>query len=349
MRGLFLVQCLPREEKKMALRWGICSAGRISHDFVVGLKTLPETSHKVVAVAARSLDSAQSFAATHSIPRSYGSYDELAADPEVDVVYIGTIHQTHFTCAKKMMSAGKPVLCEKPLTMNGKDTKALIEFAREKDVFLMEAIWTRCLPSVVELRHLLNDNVIGDVRYINITFGSRFQPPGTNSPMETGSVLDVGVYAINLVTMIYGEKPEKIYAQGLLTSNGCDELAAITLSYSGGRIAQLTSATAYKLSCEALISGTKGDLKLPYPFWCSQKLETVDGIKEFPFPKPYLPVNFFGSEGLGYEAEEVRKCLQDANKESAIMPLNETQIVADIMDDIMKQMGVVHRNTRIEI
>ena len=125
----------------MALRLGIYSGGMISHDFVIGFKTLPETSHKVVAVAARSLDSAQSFAATHSIPRSYGSYDELAADPEVDVVYIGTIHPTHLSSAKKMLEAGKPVLCEKPLTMNAEETRAMIALAKEKILFLMEAVW----------------------------------------------------------------------------------------------------------------------------------------------------------------------------------------------------------------
>ena len=104
-----------------ALRWG----GKISHDFVVGIKTLLSTctSHTIAAVAAHSLDSAQSFAATHSIARAYGSYDELANDPEIDVVYIGTIHPTHISCAQKMIECGKPVVCEKPLTMNAADTQ----------------------------------------------------------------------------------------------------------------------------------------------------------------------------------------------------------------------------------
>ena len=126
-----------------AIRWGICSAGKVSHDFLVGLKTLPETSHQVLAVAARSLDSAQSFASKHSIPRAYGSYEELAKDQELDVIYIGTINPSHISCVKLMIEAGKSVLCEKPFTMNAAETKELIGLAREKNVFLMEAMWTR--------------------------------------------------------------------------------------------------------------------------------------------------------------------------------------------------------------
>ena len=126
-----------------ALRWGICSAGKISHDFLVGLKALPETSHSIQAVAARSLESAQAFATKHAIPRAYGSYEELAKDPKLDVIYIGTIHPSHLSCARMMLEAGKAVLCEKPLTMNAEDTKQLIALAREKNVFLMEGVWMR--------------------------------------------------------------------------------------------------------------------------------------------------------------------------------------------------------------
>ena len=136
--------CLINTWLEMAtIRWGICSAGKVSHDFLVGLKTLPETSHQVLAVAARSLDSAQSFASKHSIPRAYGSYEELAKDQELDVIYIGTINPSHFSCARMMIEAGKSVLCEKPFTMNAAETKELIGLAREKNVFLMEAMWTR--------------------------------------------------------------------------------------------------------------------------------------------------------------------------------------------------------------
>ena len=157
----------------MALRWGICSAGKISNKFITGIKTLPESSHQIVAVAARSLESATRLATTHNIPKSYGSYEELAADPNIDVIYIGTIHQTHLSTACKMLEAGKAVLCEKPLTMNATETKQLIELAKSKNVFLMEGVWMRFFPAMVELRRLLAAKSIGDVNLVTVDFGFR--------------------------------------------------------------------------------------------------------------------------------------------------------------------------------
>ena len=331
----------------MALRWGICSAAKISHDFIVALKTLPDTSHQVVAVGARSLESAQKLATTHSIPRSYGSYDELANDPEIDVVYIGTIHPTHLSSARKMLEAGKPVLCEKPLTMNADDTRTLIKLAREKNLFFMEGVWMRYFPAIVELRRLIREDAIGKVNYVNVTFGFRIKSGIKNRLTEpelgAGAVLDIGIYCINFVSMVFGgEKPEKIHAEGILSSNETDNLVAITLTYPGCRIAQITCSIISDLPSDAFVSGTKGEIKVPKRFWCPTKLETPDGIKEFPLPKPYLPTNFSNSEGLCYEAEEVRRCLQEGKKESAVMPLEETQLVAEIMDEVMKQVGVMH-------
>ena len=331
----------------MALRWGICSAAKISHDFIVALKTLPDTSHQVVAIGARSLESAQKLATTHSIPRSYGSYDELANDPEIDVVYIGTIHPAHLSSARMMLEAGKPVLCEKPLTMNADDTRTLIKLAREKNLFFMEGIWMRYFPAIVELRRLIAQGVIGKVNYINIPLGRVKNvdklPRYINPDLGASMLLNLGIYCINFASMIFcGEKPERISAEGIINPNGIDTLIAVTLCYSGKRIAQITCTDLCTLPCDATVSGTKGQIKVFNQFWCPTKLETPDGIKEFPLPKPYLPTNFANSEGFCYEAEEVRHCLQEGKKESAVMPLEETQLVAEIMDEVMKQVGVIH-------
>ena len=325
------------------LRWGICGAGKISHDFIVGLKTLSASTHQISSVAARSIDSANKLANTHSIPKAYGSYDELATDPDIDVVYIGTIHQTHLSAASKMLEAGKPVLCEKPLTMNAVETRTLIDLARGKNLFLMEGMWTRFIPVIVELRRLIRDGVIGDIQYINGNFSCRFQLPGTDSPMGTGSVLDIGVYVVHFATMLLeGMKPEKIYAQGILSQGGYDELAAITLKYATGCIAQLTCGSAYQMSCEVLISGTKGEIKVPNPFWCPKKILTPQGVMEIPFPEPYTKTNYTSSEALCYEAEEVRQCLMEGKLESTVLPLEQTQLVAEIMDKVMRQIGSIH-------
>ena len=160
----------------MALRWGILGAGKIAHDFVVALKTLPESEHQVAAVAEMSAEPAQQFAATHSIPRSYGSFEELMKDPDVDVIYIATIHVTHHDNGLQVLEAGKPALCEKPMTMNGRDTKALISKAREKGLFLMEATWMRFFPAIVELRRMIAEGYLGEVKFVRANFSFR-RPP----------------------------------------------------------------------------------------------------------------------------------------------------------------------------
>jgi len=149
----------------MAIRWGIASAGRISHDFtnaIVGV--LPGEDHQVVAVAARKLEDAQKFASRHGIDKAYGEYSALASDPDINVVYVGSIHPQHLALAKMYLEAGKNVLCEKPLCMNLRETVELVELARRKKLFLMEAIWSRCIPSYKALREEIAAGTIGDIK-----------------------------------------------------------------------------------------------------------------------------------------------------------------------------------------
>lgn len=342
----------------MALKWGILGAGQISHDFLLGLKTLPASRHCVIAVGDRSKECADKFATTHAIPRSYGSIEELLKDGEVEVVYIGTIHVTHHALTLKVLEAGKPVLCEKPMTMCPAHTKELIDKANEKKLFLMEATWMRFFPAVVELRRLIAEGFIGDVRFVQATFCFRRPPQRakgrlTDPELGGGAILDVGVYTISLATMLFGsQQPIRIYAQGHTLPNGVDEFATITLTYQNGGIAQLTCSIAYDLSCDAVICGTKGDLKLPHPFWCPTKLETPQGVyekegvsKEYPLPEPHLPGNYPNPTGLRYEAEEVYECLKKGKTQSDIMPLGESLIVAEIAEEVMKQLGVVYYTT----
>ena len=210
----------------------------------------------------------------------------------------------------------------------------------------MTSVCRRFFPAMFELRRLIASGSIGDVNYVNVSFGFRMRPESKrliDPKLGGGATLDIGVYAINFTSMVFGgDKPEKIHAEGTLSDEGTDNLAAVTITYPGGRIAQLSISIKADLPCEAFVYGTKGQLKVPKRFWCPTQLETPEGTKEFPLPKPYQPTNFANSEGMCYEAEEIRRCLQEGKKESDIMPLNETQLVADIMDDIMKQLGVIY-------
>lgn len=153
------------------MNWGIVAAGKISNDFVTAVATLPDTDHRVVAIAARDLNRARDFAELHDIEKSYGSYEELAGDPNVEVAYIGVLNPQHYAVVKLMLENGKHVLCEKPLCMNEREAKELIAFAEQKKLFLMEAMWSRFFPSYQYLRQQIESGKLGDIREVHVSFG----------------------------------------------------------------------------------------------------------------------------------------------------------------------------------
>ncbi|XP_054849496.1 trans-1,2-dihydrobenzene-1,2-diol dehydrogenase-like [Eublepharis macularius] len=323
--------------------WGICSAGAISHDFLVALKTLPPEEHKVVAIASRELSRAQKYAQTHSIPKAYGSYAELAQDPDVDVVYVGVIHPYHLPSTLLFIQAGKNVLCEKPLGMNAAEVKAMVRAAREKGVFLMEAFWSRFFPASERIHSLLSAGIIGDVVVVHAEFGLPLLtvPRCTEKELGGSGVLDIGLYCVQLACMIFnGEKPESIVASGFLHDTGVDKIGSIILNFSRSRQAVLTYTLMTQLPNQASISGTKGIIEIPGFFWCPKQLVVNGKNEEFPLPAPSQKLNFFNSTGLRYEAEHVRQCLLQGLKESPVMSHADSQLVHYILDEVRKQLGV---------
>lgn len=164
--------------RNMALKWGIVSTGKISHDFVTAIGTLSQIDHKVVAVAARDLSRAKQFSALHEIPIAYGSYDELANDPNVEVVYVATSSPHHFPVASLMLEHGKHVLCEKPLCMNEKLTTKLVKLAKEKQRFLLEGMWSRFFPSYDYVRDRIRSGALGDIVSVTVNMGFAFEDVG---------------------------------------------------------------------------------------------------------------------------------------------------------------------------
>ncbi|CAG2163859.1 unnamed protein product [Oppiella nova] len=327
----------------MATRWGILSAGKISHDFVSALRTLPTDEHELVCVAARDLKSAQEFARLHGIPKAYGSYDELARDPRVEVVYVGTIHPHHLSATKLLLKNGKNVLVEKPLTLNLKGTQELTSLARKHNLFLMEALWSRFLPSYEFVMNAINTGIIGDVNHVTVNFGMPIADVDRVNRKELGggTVIDIGIYTLNVVQMAFGgEKPTEIKAIGHLNENGVDESMTAVLKYSNGRTANVATSARVKYPCEAHIVGTKGVVRIPFPFWCADKIYLNDVKYEFDLPQPAEICNFWNSCGLRYEAEEVRKCLIAGKVESAVMSHKDSELLAAIMDEIRRQIGV---------
>ncbi|XP_010877266.1 trans-1,2-dihydrobenzene-1,2-diol dehydrogenase [Esox lucius] len=329
----------------MATRWGICSAGKICHDFTVALKTLPPGDHQIVAVAARKLQDAQEFAKKHSIPKAYGSYEELARDPEIDVVYVGVIQPYHLPVCTVFMKAQKNVLCEKPLAMNFREVQELVTSAKMNNVFLMEALWTRFFPATLEIGRLLSQGDVGEVKMVKADFGLPLMsvPRAVQKELGGGALLDIGIYCLQFICMVYnGEKPECIQATGVCLDTGVDEGMVVTLKFSRNRMAVFTCSIAVTLPNEASIIGTKGTIRVPQHMWCPTSLVVNGKETTYPLPDPYLPLNFINSTGMRYEAEEVRQCLLKGLKESPRMSNTDSLLLAEVMDEARRQVGVVY-------
>ncbi|KAG8253982.1 trans-1,2-dihydrobenzene-1,2-diol dehydrogenase-like [Homalodisca vitripennis] len=331
----------------MATRWGIISAGKISSDFVAAIKILPEKEHTVLGVAARSKLSAEEFAKKYNIPLSYGSYEELLCNPEIEVVYIGVLHPIHYEVAKLSLEHGKSVLCEKPLCMNAKETQQLIELAKKKKLFLMEAVWSRCFPVYEELRKALLSKTIGDVLYVNTQFGAKIEVDRIwKKELGGGTVLDLGIYTLQMATLVLGNSPIKVVAAGHLNDEGVDEAMSCVLSYPGGATAVLSTHSKVLLPNTAYIVGTKGSFTIHAPFWAPTKLTRLNEAyeiieeKEFPLPDSKHVFNFPNGAGMSYEAAEVRRCLLAGITECPLITHEDSMVLATLEDEVRKQIGV---------
>ncbi|XP_018600746.2 trans-1,2-dihydrobenzene-1,2-diol dehydrogenase-like [Scleropages formosus] len=334
----------------MATKWGICTAGKISNDFAVALKSLPPEEHEVVAVAARKLEDAQEFAKKFNIPQAYGSYEELARDPQIDVVYVGSIHPYHLPLGEMFLNSRKNVLCEKPLAINAREVQCLTAAAKKNDVFLMEAVWTRFFPVSWEVSRLLTQGEVGEVKIVESRFGFNLKhiPRSVEKELCGGALLDLGIYCLQFVLMVYqAERPESLQATGVCLDTGVDETMMITLKFSRNRLAVITCSIAMELPNDALIFGTKGTIKIPSHMWCPTSLVVNGKEAHYPLPEPCLPLNFAHGTGMRYEAEEVRQCLLKGLRESSRMPLADSFLLAELMDEARRQVGVVYSQDAI--
>ncbi|KAG7399138.1 hypothetical protein PHYBOEH_009598 [Phytophthora boehmeriae] len=341
------------------LRWGFLGCGKIANDFVNALKGMPNDSINLSACAARSLESAENFANTHGIKQAYGSYEELCADPEVDVVYIATIHLVHFEHISLALNHGKHVLVEKPMTMNAKQTASVIALAESKNLFLLEGVWTRFFPSIKFVRELLTDGRIGDVRHIHADIGmgnvSRETVAKLSSSVGDGALLSSGIYPLAFVTMALGSNPKKITASGKLSEGGADMYGSAILEFDGNRVGTVDFTWLADLGNSVTITGSKGSIYLPSPAHCAEEVIVTefleDGTKHvktttFPLPEPApgipTPFNYPGSQGFLYEAEAVTKAIQSGQQCCEEYSLKDSLAMAKIMDEIRKSIGVVY-------
>ena len=318
------------------IRWGILGTGNIAHQFARGLADTPDAT--LVAVGSRSIDTANTFADEFDVERRHPTYEELADDDGVDAVYVSTPHPFHRDNSILLLEHGKAVICEKPFTINAGDAKAVIDVARQRDVFLMEAMWTRYLPAVVRARELIAEGAIGDVRLVQADFGFRagINPEGRlfNLALGGGALLDVGIYVISMASMILGPRPSRVASTTQIGETGVDEQSAFLLQYPGGELAVLSCAVRTGTAVEARVFGTEGSILLHGPFFKCGALTVKRGGEEEHIDLP------LEGNGYNYEAAEVGRCLRAGLKESDVMPLDETLSLMELMDSIRAQWGL---------
>jgi dihydrodiol dehydrogenase / D-xylose 1-dehydrogenase (NADP) len=316
-------------------RWGILGTGVMARKFAEGLATIPDA--EVVAVGSRSTNSANNFANTYKVPNAYNTYNALAEDSNVDAVYVSTPNTFHKNDSLLCLQSQKNVLCEKPFCINAYEAKEIIVCARKNGLFLMEAMWTRFLPAITELRRLLSSSVIGEVRMLFADFGFEgdYNPQKRllNPELGGGSLLDVGVYTLSFSSMILGT-PNKVCSIGTFGETGVDEQSSYILGYPGGQQAILASGIKMTTPQIATIVGTEGYIQVER-FWYANKILVVAKGNE----PEILEIPIKGN-GYNYEAQEVMNCVREGKLESNVMPLDESLSIMSVMDQIREQWGL---------
>lgn len=332
-------------DNKRVIRWGIVSAGLIANDFCLALRTLPADEHQLVAVAARSLERAKEFAKRHGVKSAYGSYESLAQDPDVDVVYVSTINPSHVSLSLMMLSAGKHVLCEKPMSLTTAGAKKVLDFAKQKQLLFVEGLWSRFFPSYDQLRKELSSGSLGEVKGLTASFGVVFDRNKTPRAFELelggGMVKDLGVYLLQLACLVFNnEKPEKICVSGQLVDTGVDLSADIMLCYKNGRTAHLITRGDCRLPNSGVIWGTKGLIEISYPVWASTHLKTPSQDYEYELPKTSEPTTFVNSAGFVYEISAIRSAILQGELQASQITHCDSLLISEIVDEILRQLGV---------
>lgn len=314
---------------------GILGAGSIAHMMALTLNRMEGVN--AYAIASRSLEKARAFAQEEHVEKAYGSYEEMLKDEKVDLVYIATPHSHHLEHAKLSISYGKPVLCEKAFTANAKQARELLDYAKEKHVFITEAIWTRYMPSRKIITEILESGELGELKMLSANLG--YELSGIErliSPeLAGGALLDVGVYPINFASMFFGNDIEKITSTCVKMESGVDAEEAMVFTYKDGRIATLHAGMMAATEQYGIIYGTKGYL-IAYNINNINKIEvfTKDRklVRTIEVPKQIT--------GYEYEVEACMRALEAGQFECEEMPHSETIKIMEQMDALRKDWGV---------
>lgn len=316
-------------------RWGIAATGGVAVRFAESMRTTGQGA--IVAVGSRSSDRARAFADRFDVPHAHGSYDDLFADPDVDIVYVGTPHGRHADDVLRALEHGKHVLCEKPFALNAEEVREVARVATERDRFVMEAMWTRFLPSYVAMTDAIAAGRIGEPLMVEADFGWRGPVDPTNRHFDRelggGALLELGVYPVHLALLVLG-RPEAVAAEGHIGTTGVDESVAAVLRHSGDRLAIVKAALRIPMSCTARIAGSEGWIELPAFMHCPQSF-TVRS----PQGEEVVEAGWTG-DGFRFQVDEVHRCLDEGLRESPRMPLSDTLAITEVMDAVRAQIGL---------
>jgi predicted dehydrogenase len=329
------------------LKWGVIATGGIASKVTADIALLEDAV--LHAVSSRNAESAAAFAERFGFATSYGNdgdvagYQRLVDDPDVDVVYITTPHGQHYDVAKAALTGGKHVLCEKPFTINAAEAEELAALATERGLFMMEAVWTRFLPSVNRAWEIIHAGELGDIRWVQGDLGFAAPDDPTSRLWDPkaggGALLDLTVYPLTWALGSLGF-PDSVSAVGTLNDDGVDLQAAVTLSYGNGAYAQLSSSFIASCPGQATVCGSKGWLKTGGgPLHNPRELTISAGHNE-------VRVEHFDQVGAGYtyELREVTRCIQEGLTESPTMPISDTLRTMHLLDDVRAQIGLRYAN-----
>ena len=317
------------------IRWGIVGLGKIADTFAKDLALVPEAD--LVAVASRSIQKAEAFKTTHNSSYAFGSYEELFACPEVDVVYVATPHSHHAQLAIQAMEHGKHVLCEKPMGVNRIEASRMLNKAREKQVFFMEALWTRFMPAIIKAKELIDSGTLGDIRYIHADFAfyalDRDEKGRILNPeLAGGSLLDIGIYPIFLSYLILG-KPDEILSTSKFHATGAEIETSLIFQYTNAQ-ALLFSGFSCNSEMKAMVCGTKGTVYL-HPRWHELQELTIqlgEETQSMSLPK--------SGKGYVHEIHEVHKCLRNGKLQSDLWSHQNSLDLIETLDLVRSQNGI---------
>jgi predicted dehydrogenase len=316
-------------------KWGILGPGGIAKAFAEDLKLLQ--GHSIAAVGSRSLSNAQSFSDTFG-GTPYGSYEELVENPQVDAIYVATPHPAHRDNVILALNAGKPVLCEKPFSVNAYDAQNMVDAATKNNVALMEAMWARFLPHYAKAREIVASGVLGKIHTIHADHGQRLAdrniPRLIEPDLAGGALLDLGIYPVSFAHMVLGN-PTAITSSAVLTEKGVDAQTSMIFDYADGAQAVLNTTMIEQTPCRAVVAGLNGWLEIDRTFYNPANMRVIlnDGtVTEYP--------NTYKGHGLREQAETFKQLVMSGKKQSEILNWKDTVDIMKTLDTVRDQIGV---------